>query len=240
MSIILPTKKVKIERVNPKRLIIYSKPKTGKTTAFAGLENNLIMDLENGADYVEALKVNINSLQELLETGKAIKEAGKPYKYVTIDTVTALEDMVGPLAIKLYRQTSMGKNYDGDNILSLPNGAGYLYLRQAFFQVLDFIDTLAPHIILSGHIKDKQVDDKGDMVLAANIDLTGKIKSLICANADAIGYMHRKGNKTILSFKTAEEVTCGARPEHLRNEEIVVSEMNSKGELEFHWDKIYV
>jgi hypothetical protein len=240
MSIVLPTKKVGPQRVNPKRLIIYSKPKTGKTSAFAGLEDNLIIDLENGADYVEALKIQVNSLQELLDAGKAIKAAGNPYKYVTIDTVTALEDMVGPLAIKLYRQTSMGKNYDGDNVLSLPNGAGYLYLRQAFFQVLDFIDTLAPHIILAGHIKDKQVDDKGEMVLAANIDLTGKIKSLICANADAIGYMFRKGNKTILSFKTSEEVTCGARPEHLRNEEIVVSEMNDKGELEFHWDKIYV
>ena len=240
MSIVLPTKKVGPQRVNPKRLIIYSKPKTGKTSAFAGLEDNLIIDLENGADYVEALKIQITSLQELLEAGKAIKEAGNPYKYVTIDTVTALEDMVMPLAIKLYRNTSMGKSYDGDNVLSLPNGAGYLYLRQAFFQVLDFIDTLAPHIILAGHIKDKQVDDKGEMVLAANIDLTGKIKSLICANADAIGYMFRKGNKTILSFKTSEEVTCGARPEHLRNEEIVVSEMNNKGELEFHWDKIYV
>jgi hypothetical protein len=125
MSIVLPTKKVKAERINPKRLIIYSKPKAGKTTAFAGLEDNLIIDLENGADYVDALKIKVNSLQELLEAGKAIKEAGKPYKYVTIDTVTALEDMVGPLAIKLYKQTSMGKNYDGDNILSLPNGAGY-------------------------------------------------------------------------------------------------------------------
>ena len=240
MSIVLPTKKVGPQRVNPKRLIIYSKPKTGKTSAFAGLEDNLIIDLENGADYVEALKIQVTSLQELLDAGKAIKAAGNPYKYVTIDTVTALEDMVGPLAIKLYKNTSMGKSYDGDNILSLPNGAGYLYLRQAFFQVLDFIDTLAPHIILAGHIKDKQVDDKGEMVLAANIDLTGKIKSLICANADAIGYMFRKGNKTILSFKTSEEVTCGARPEHLRNEEIVVSEMNDKGELDFHWDKIYV
>jgi hypothetical protein len=239
MSIVLPTKKIKADRVNPKRLIIYSKPKTGKTSAFAGLENNLILDLENGADYVDALKIKINSLQELLDAGKAIKEAGKPYTYVTIDTVTALEDMVMPLAIKLYKQTSMGKNYDGDNVLSLPNGAGYLYLRQAFFQVLDFIDTLAPHIILSGHIKDKQVDDKGEMVMAANIDLTGKIKSLICANADAIGYMFRKGNQTILSFKTIGEVTCGARPEHLRNEEIVISEMNDKGELVIHWDKVY-
>jgi hypothetical protein len=240
MSIVLPTTKVKAERVNPKRLVIYSKPKTGKTTAFAGLDNNLIFDLENGADYVEAIKLKIDSLQQLLDAGKAIKAGGFPYKYVTIDTVTALEDMVMPLAIKLYKSTSMGKNYDGDNVLSLPNGAGYLYLRQAFFQVLDFIDTLAPHIILSGHIKDKQVDDKGEMVMAANIDLTGKIKSLICANADAIGYMYRKGNKTILSFKTNEEVTCGARPEHLRNEEIVVTEMNEKGELEFNWNKVFI
>ena len=238
MSIILPTKKVKVERFNPKRLIIYSKPKTGKTTAFAGLEDNLILDLENGADYVEALKIKINSLQDLLDTGKAIKEAGCPYKYVTIDTVTALEDMISPLAVKLYKQTSMGSKYDGTNVLTLPNGAGYLYLRQAFFQVLDFIDTLAPNIILSGHIKDKQVDDKGEMVMSANIDLTGKIKSLICANADAIGYMFRKGNQTILSFKTSEEVTCGARPEHLRNQEIVISEVVD-GKITTYWDKVY-
>jgi len=239
MSIVLPTSKVKAERVNPKRIVIYSKPKTGKTTAYAGLDDNLIIDLENGADYVEALKVKVSSLQELLDTGKAIKAAGNPYKYITIDTVTALEDMIMPLAIKLYRQTPMGKNYDGDNVTTLPNGAGYLYIRQAFFQVLDFIDTLAPTIILSGHIKDKVVDDKGEMVMSANIDLTGKIKSLICANADAIGYMYRKGNQTILSFKTNEEVTCGARPEHLRNEEIVISEMID-GVLKTSWDKVFV
>jgi hypothetical protein len=239
MSIILPTKKVASTRVNPKRLVIYSKPKTGKTTAYAGLDNNLILDLEKGSNYVDALKVEVNSLQELLDTGKAIKAAGNPYKYVTIDTVTALEEMIMPLAVKLYKATSMGKNFEGDNVTTLPNGAGYLYIRQAFFQVLDFIDTLAPHIILSGHIKDKVIDDKGDMVMAANIDLTGKIKSLICANADAIGYMYRKGNKTILSFKTNEEVTCGARPDHLRNEEIVISEMID-GVLTTTWDKIYV
>jgi hypothetical protein len=239
MSIVLPTSKVKADRVNPKRIVIYSKPKTGKTTAYAGLDGNLIIDLENGSDYVEAMKLKAESLQELKEIGKAIKEAGYPYKYVTIDTVTALEDMVMPLAVNLYRQTAMGKNYDGDNVTTLANGAGYLYIRQAFFQVLDFIDKLAPTIILSGHIKDKVVDDKGEMVMSANIDLTGKIKSLICAQADAIGYMYRKGNQTILSFKTNEEVTCGARPEHLRNEEIVISEMID-GVVKTSWDKVFV
>lgn len=239
MSIVLPTTKVKAQRVNPKRLVIYSKPKTGKTTCYAGLENNLILDLENGTDFLEALKIPINNLQELLDAGKAIREANKPYTYITIDTVTALEEMIQPLAIKLYKQTPMGKNYDGDNITTLPNGAGYLYIRQAFFQVLDYVDTLADFVILSGHIKDKQVDDKGEMVMSANIDLSGKLKSLVCANADAIGYMYRKGPKTILSFKTNEEVTCGARPDHLRNKEIVIAD-SSEGSLKISWDEVYV
>ena len=133
----------------------------------------------------------------------------------------------------------MGKNYSDDNLTTLPNGAGYLYIRQAFFQVLDFIDTLAPTIILAGHIKDKVVDDKGEMVMSANIDLTGKIKSLICANADAIGYMYRKGNKTILSFKTNDDVICGARPEHLSNAEIVITEMID-GVVKTTWDKVFI
>ncbi len=240
MGIVLPTTKLKAERVNPKRIVIYSKPKTGKTTSFAALENNLILDLEHGTDFIEAMKVQIGSLQELIDTGKAIEEAKYPYKYITIDTVTALEEMIMPLAVKLYKQTPMGKNYEGDNVTTLANGAGYLYIRQAFFQVLDFIDTLAPTVILSGHIKDKQVDDKGELVMSANIDLTGKIRSLICANADAIGYMYRKNNQVVLSFKTNEEVTCGARPEHLRNQEIVISEVNESGEIVTHWEKVFM
>lgn len=238
-GLVLPTKKVSATRVNPKRLIVYSKPKTGKTTAFAGLDNNLIIDLENGTDYVDALKIKANNLKELLDIGKQVIAAGKPYKFITIDTVTALEEMVAPLAVKKYRATPMGKNFDGDNVITLPNGAGYLYIREAFFDILNYVDTLAEHVILSGHIKDKQVDDKGEMVMSANIDLTGKIKSLICANADAIGYMFRKGNKVILSFKTNEETTCGARPDHLRNAEIVLSEVNDKGDVVTHWDEVY-
>lgn len=118
MSIVLPTSKIKAGQTNPKRLLVYSKPKTGKTTAFAGLEGNLILDLENGSDYVDAMKVKVNSLQELLDTGKAIKEAGKPYKYVTIDTVTALETMIMPLAVKLYKNTPKPNGPISSNINS--------------------------------------------------------------------------------------------------------------------------
>jgi hypothetical protein len=240
MPIELPKVKSQIERVNPKRLIIYSKPKTGKTSAFAGLENNLILDLENGTEYVSAMKVNINSLEELAEVGKAVIAAGKPYNVITIDTVTVLEDMIMPRACQLYKNTAMGKTFTGSDVRTLANGAGYLYIRNAFFEVINYVDTLANHIILSGHIKDKAVDDKGEMVMPANIDLTGKIKSLICANADAIGFLYRKGNQCVLSFKSNDEVTCGARPLHLRNAEIVLTELKEDGTMEYHWDKVYI
>jgi len=62
-----------------------------------------------------------------------IKEQGKPYKYVTLDTVTALEDMVKPLAAKLYRETPMGKNFSGDDVIKLPNGAGLFVYSASIF-----------------------------------------------------------------------------------------------------------
>jgi hypothetical protein len=249
----LPTSKIKASRVNPKRLVIYSKPKVGKTTLFSGLENNLVLDLEEGSDFVDALKIKINTLEELYEAGKKIKEAGYPYKYLTVDTVTVLEDLVGKLAISLYRQTAMGKSFGMKvdpasgkmvsdpkaSVLTLPQGGGYLYQRMAFFQVLDFIDTLAPNIILSGHLKEKMLDDKGEVVEAANIDLTGKLKTLICASASAVGYLYRKGNQNILSFVVNDSVNCGSRSEHLVDKEIVVSE-KVDGKIITHWDKIYI
>jgi hypothetical protein len=101
----LPTQKIPITRDNPKRLVIYSKPKAGKTTALSMLDNNLILDFENGSDYVEALKIKIPTLAYLKEVGEEIKKAGKPYKYISIDTVTALQDMCLGLAKNLYMNT---------------------------------------------------------------------------------------------------------------------------------------
>ena len=237
----LPTQPVKATRVNPKRLILYSKPKVGKTSLLAALENNLILDFENGSEYVDALKIPITNLTELREVGQAIIAAGKPYTYISVDTTTALEDMAKTLALKLYKATPMGSKFAGDNVLSLPNGAGYLYLREAFFNILDFIDTLAPNIILVGHLKDKQIELKGKEVNASDVDLTGKIKSLICANADAIGYIWRESNgENWISFKSSDQITCGARPEHLKNQEFLLSKLNlDNGQLETYWDKIY-
>ena len=240
-KVALPTQRIKAEQTNPKRLVIYSKPKTGKTSLMAALDNNLILDFENGSGYVDALKLDVKSLADLRAIGSQIIEEGRPYKYITVDTVTALEDMVRDLALKMYKETPMGAKFPGNNVLTLPNGAGYLYLREAFFSVLNYIDTLAPHIILLGHLKDKQVELKGKEVNSADVDLTGKIKTLVCSKADAIGYIWREADgENWISFKSSDQITCGARPVHLKNQEFLISKLNlENGQLETYWDKIF-
>jgi len=237
----LPTQKIAPVRANPKRMVIYSKPKAGKTSALALLDNCLILDFENGSDYVEALKLKVDSLSTLKAVGQEIVKAGKPYKYIAVDTVTALEEMCLSYAKTLYMETAMGKNFNGDSVLKLPNGAGYLYLREAFFKILDYIETLVPEdgsLILLGHLKDKMLETNGKEVSAVDLDLSGKIKSIVCAKADAIGLLSRKADKVTLNFKTSEEVTCGARPDHLKNQEITLTEMVDN-KLVGHWDKVY-
>jgi hypothetical protein len=246
MEIKLPLEKVKATSQSPSNLIIFSKPKTGKTTLFANLENCLILDLENGADYIDAIKIKASSVEEIKHIGKAIKDAGHPYQYVAVDTITALEEMCIPYAEELYSRTPMGKNWFGSakaqygTILSLPNGAGYPYLREAFTKVVDYIKTWAPRTILVGHVKDTMLEKNGSEFNSLDLDLTGKLKRISCSNSDAIGYLYRKGKTNILSFKTSDEIACGARPEHLRNQEFVVSEVTEDNKINVDWSKIYI
>lgn len=229
----LPKKVIAPQHQNPGRIILYSQPKMGKTTFVSQLENNLIIDLEKGSRFVTALKVEVNNLTELSEVGQQIIKDGKPYKYVTIDTVSKLEDWCEWEATETYMNNLMGKSFNRNNagqilprdkwesVLSLPNGAGYLWLRTSFKKWIDRMAMTTDHLILIAHIKDKSIERKGKEISAKELDLTGKIKSITCANADAIGYMYRtdKGDLRI-NFITSDEVACGARVEHLKGQDI--------------------
>lgn len=238
--LVLPTKKVKALFKSPRKVLIFSKPKVGKTSLFAELEKSLILDLENGSDFLDAVKLKANDLDGIVKIGEAIKKQGKPYKYIIVDTITKLEDMCLSLALKIYKSTPIGKTFTGDNVLNLPNGAGYGYLREAFFKMTNYIETLSERTIYLGHLKAKYIEKNGKEVTAAEVDLVGKIKSMLSADVDAIGLMYRSNdNKNMLTFKTTDDVICGARPEHLKNAEFVISE-TVDGKLKTNLNKIYI
>lgn len=235
----LPTQIVEAKTKSPEKLIIYAAPKVGKTALAALLKDNLLIDLEGGSNFVAALKIKATTYQELHEICEEIKKKGKPYRYITLDTATALENMVLPLALKLYKATPMGKLYEGD-ILSLPNGAGYKYVRDAYEMMLNKVQDCCERLILLGHVKDKTIERQGKEVQARELDLTGKLSSITCSKADAIGFLYREGNTNILTFETANDIICGARPEHLKNKKLVISEVDKEGKLTAYWDKVFV
>jgi len=239
MEITLPKEKVAASVKSPRKLLIYSRPKVGKTELISKLDNCLILDFEGGTDLLDALKIRVDSLEKLKAVCNQIKKEGRPYKYIAVDTLTKLEDMCLLLALKMYKETPMGSTFKGLNVLHLPNGAGYQYLRDAVKLVCNTIEDCADRVIYLGHIKEKSIEKNGKEVMAVDIDLTGKIRSSFSADSDAIGLIYRDGNKNIISFRTKDEVICGTRQPHLQNAEFVISEMGDGG-LVTHWDKIYI
>ena len=250
----LPLEKTKAERVNPKKIILFSNPKVGKSTMVAALENNLIIDLENGLGFLDALKVNVLQLaKEQNQTPLTIlkevinkittaneKKGGFVYKYITIDTVSALEDIALELANKLYKNTPMGRNWQGDDVTKLPNGAGYQYLREAMEIILNELEPLCDTLIILGHLKGKFVEKEGKEMEARGLALTGKLSSMLCANVDAIGYVYRDDNKTKINFAPSESLVVGSRPDHLKNKIITVIESDAEGKLSINWSEIFI
>ena len=243
--IVLPKEKVKAKVENPRFLIIFGKPKAGKTTLASKLDNNLIIDLEGGSEFLEALAVQARSVKDLGDIANAIREeikstGKKPYKYITLDNASRLEEICLSYAATLYRQTPMGKNYSGNDVRTLPNGSGYMYLQQAVRKVIDMFRDLCDNFILIGHLKDKMINKEGEELSEMSLDLVGKLANIICGEADAVGYVYRKKNETHISFEGGDNSVREARAPHLRGKNIVIAESDENNNIKVYWNKIYL
>ena len=243
--ITLPTSKIPATSTNPHFLILYGRPKAGKTSALAQLDNNLIIDLEGGSTFIDAMSIQCRNVTELGEAAQAIRakntEVGHNfYRRITIDNATRLEDICLGFAATLYRKTELGKNWKGDDVTTLPRGAGYKYLRDAVKKVIDMFKELCDEFILVGHVKDNITEKDGGEVSAREIDLVGKLGKIVCGMADAVGYVYRKGNETHISFKGGTDDTImEARAKHIAGKDIVIATGNEDGDITTYWDKIY-
>lgn len=255
MAFKLPQERTEPIKVNPNTLLILSVCKMGKTTILSKLPKCLVLDLEGGSDFVgsgtfidvrkEAEAAEVTSLEMLRQISKAIMEEGYPYDYIAIDPITSLEDVVKPLAVKKYKETPMGKNYKGDDVTKLPNGAGYLYAREAFKEVYQAIGKLAPHLIMIGHIKDKQINKRGEEVSVRDLDLTGKLSRIVAQDVDAIAIMYAKENERYLSFKKQDlqmdfDSITGNRIARLSGNDFLISRMEDDLTVETFWENIFI
>lgn len=263
----LPTERSVVTSYNPKLLILMGKPKSGKSTIVAAINDNLIIDLEDGYRSLSVMKVQARTAQDLFEIKDAILAKGKelkkaPYRFITIDNATRLEELSISYANQLYRETPMGaqwgllKDAKGmptkdpktgkfipdpkADVRQLPNGSGYMYLRIALRKLIDMFKPLCESLILVTHIKDKQIRKDGEEMSEMAVDLAGKLGDIICGEADAIGYLYRSGNKTYISFEGGDNTIREARPLHLRGKKICVAESNENNEVKVNISELFI
>jgi hypothetical protein len=263
----LPTERSKPKSYNPKLLILLGKPKSGKSSIVASLDSNLIIDLEDGYRALSVMAVQARKAEDMFEIKEAIIKKGKeikamPYRFITIDNATRLEEMAIRYANMLYQNTPMGaswgklKDAKGVNvkdpktgkfvddpkadIRTLPNGSGYLYLRQAVRKLIDMFKPLCETLILVTHVKDKQINKQGQELSEMTVDLAGKLGDIICGEADAIGLVYREKNKTYISFEGGDDVVREARCLHLRGKKFEVASSDEDNNLTIDMSKIFV
>jgi hypothetical protein len=231
----LPMEIVKATQVVPASLILFGLPKCGKTTILSELPNNLIVDVEGGANFVDALKVSppkdsgpVAKWKWLKELSRSIKDAGRPYDFVSIDTLSYLDEISEWVGTYNYMNNSMGKkfnrNEDGTmmkptdpnytSVNNLPEGYGYRWSRDAMTDIFDSLKDLGKiSTIFVCHVADKYVVSKqsNQEVRVMDLSLTGKLKNIIVRDVDAVGYVWNKEGKVNIAFNGNEEKVGGMR-----------------------------
>jgi hypothetical protein len=170
--------------VNPRRLILISFPKCGKTRSALQLKDNFLVDLENSSSLYSGTKMilevvakenNVSKLRALKMITDALRS--DPRKYVTIDTITELQDLARDYATIMYKQTLQGKGFTGKDVVSeLPQGAGYLWLRNATDEILSWFEgTYTECLIILGHVKLASINKDGKDIQVTDIELVGEM-----------------------------------------------------------------
>lgn len=203
-----------IEQVKPKpnefpnnRLfLIYGSPKTGKTSYSASWPESIIIDLENGANDIECVRVKPRTLKELKES-LTMPEL-KDYQTIVIDSLDILYSLIERNTISvLNKQAKTNYNYIG----AFQFGAGWSHAKNSLKSwIFEFIIPLMhdnKNVILICHEKSEVVKRAGkDDETKYGISLPGQTATLVTSLADAIGRVHIKNGKHMISFSPAHDL----------------------------------
>ncbi len=193
-------------------------------------------------------------------------EAGRvKADYLIFDTITSLDEWSLIAGTYTYMSTVQGKlfntekladgsyrkNVDGSlfrykhtdinwrYVTELGEGHGWRWPREWFMNQIKLFQSLAPYRIYVAHIKDKYTGKQGDdFITTHEVNLTGKLKSILTANVTSIAKLVPEGNKRYLSFETPDENTIMGSRAPLKGK-ILISEQMEDDSIKTYWENIY-
>lgn len=180
----LPTE-LSTPNTNMQKCILFGLPKSGKTTLLAQLPNCLIIDTENGSDFVKGLikkvpddRGPVGRMRWLEEFADHLIEEGRPYDYVALDTLSEVNDWSEWSGTFRYMNSIQGKkfnrvkdedgnpikngeyldpdNADYESVHNIGEGYGYRWSREDTLRVFDKYCKVAKKcVFFVCHVEDK-------------------------------------------------------------------------------------
>ena len=167
-----------------KYLLLYGKPKTGKTTMASRFPKNLLIAFEKGYNAIDGIKaVDINKWSEFRQVLRQLEkpEAQAMYDTITIDTTT--------IAYEMCEQFVCSQN-GVQSIRDIPWGQGWTLVKKEFETCLRKITMLGYGLVLISHIemrKEKTADDSEIEILAPS--MPKRCYEVVNQIVDIIGYI---------------------------------------------------
>lgn len=186
--------------------LVYGAPKTGKTTFAATWSNPLIIDLENGANNIECTRVRPRTMKELKEA-LTMKEISN-YDTIIVDSVDILYSFIEKNTIAtLNKQLKTNYSYIG----SFPMGSGWAHSKNSMKSwIFEYVIPLTQsdkNVIIIAHEKSETIKREGkDDETKYNISLPGQTGTLVTSLCEAIGRVHIKSGKHMISFSPAHDL----------------------------------
>lgn len=180
----------------------------------------------------------------------ALIKLGRPYDYVSIDTITQCDIDAEWAGTELYMDSLQGKSFNRQQVAGQPSTKwprlkygdpeyqsvieigqnGWRWSRSVMVDLLNLSrQASAKCTIYVCHIKDKMLSkgDKGE-VFVKDIALTGAVGDIYSRNVDAIASVYKDEDQLMITFKGNEDKTGGNRGDIGSYEGV------------FDWEKLFV
>jgi len=205
---------------DPKIMLLYGPPKVGKTTMLSKLNKCLILDTEKGARMIAGSIVEVDTRKSLIDVLKKAKE-GHEFDYIAIDTIDRVVQ---------WAEDAVCEENQVQALADLPFGKGWGLARDKVMNTIRHFSNICDHLIIIGHRKTAKAIVEGQATIEPeSLDITGRLKNMIMADCDAIGYVFRDEEEALkVSFKANDAIEAGSRSPHLRG-----------AVVDFEWKNIY-
>lgn len=192
-------------------MIVFGQPKVGKTTFGSEWPDSVLLECEpDGARYIKAKYMQINSLAEFREAYKLLKD-DKTFKTVVIDSLDKIASWIeAEICVELGLNTMLDAK-KGERF-----GTQWGEYKERVLGFLMGCSKLNKRIIILAHTKKAEMDGNGTVISPKTINIYGQTATQIISLTSNIGYMFAKdveGGKTkrYLSFKSGELLEAGSR-----------------------------